>query len=57
MLFPVGIEKLKQSVRKRKGRGFTSDTQSREVLENFESISAADNEPSDVKAQRCKIPK
>jgi len=48
----VGIEKLKERVRKRKGRGFTSDNPSREVLDNFESISAADNEPSDVQAQR-----
>jgi len=49
----VGIEKLKERVRKRKGRGFTaSDNSTREVLDNFESISASDNEPSDVQAQR-----
>lgn len=50
----MGIEKLKERVRKRKGRGFTSDAPNREVLENFESISATDNEASDVQAQRCK---
>jgi len=48
----IGIEKLKERVRKRKGRGFTSDNPTREVLDNFESISATDNEPSDVQAQR-----
>lgn len=53
--FKVGIEKLKERARKRKGRGFTSENSTREVLENFESISAVDNETSDVQAQRCEF--
>lgn len=47
-----GIEQLKERAQKRKGRGFTSDTSSREMFENFESISTTDNESAEVQAQR-----
>ncbi|CAL8084822.1 unnamed protein product [Orchesella dallaii] len=48
----VGVGKLKQQARKKKGRGFV-DRGPRESLDNFETLSAIDNnEPSDVQAQR-----
>jgi len=48
----VNIVKLKENVRKRKGRGFNSQMTSREAIENFETIDTSEPDVLDCDAQR-----